>query len=214
MRKTLLLSLLSLASMFPIWGQSVVQISNLRQTTGAMPTLTFEVSWTTRPSSTPNHRDTIWLFADYRTVNPDGSVGAWTSAAITAATVTAGDGEVIQSSLTGRGFFLNGNGYHSFNATVTVTLAAPLNTPFNACVYASDWPPNATLQSGGGYALKGTPPFIINGAIIEPSHTFGAGVCITSITDSTGCPGFVINPPIVTGSILTTGETVCVGGIP
>ncbi|MDR0728809.1 MAG: hypothetical protein LBF19_01620, partial [Prevotellaceae bacterium] len=139
----------------------------------------------------------------------------WTAATITAATVTAGDGEVIQSSLTGRGFFLNGhNAALPFNATVTVTLAAPLNTQFNACVYASDWPPNATLQSGGGYTLKGTPPFIINGAIIEPSHTFGAGVCITSITDSTGCPGFVVNPPIVTGSILTTGDTVCVGGVP
>jgi hypothetical protein len=200
--------------MFPIWGQSMVQISNLSLTEGATPTLTFEVSWSTPPSSTPNHRDTIWLFADYRTVNSDGSVGAWTSASITAATVIAGNGEVIPSSLTGRGFFLNGNGHTSFNSTVQITLAAPVNTKFNACVYASDWPPNAILQSGGGYALKGTPPFTINGTIIEPSHAFGAGTCITSITDSTGCPGFVINPPIVTGSILTTGDTVCVDGAP
>jgi uncharacterized protein (TIGR02145 family) len=116
--------------------------------------------------------------------------------------------------LPGRGFYLIGNSSGAFDATVTVTLATPVNTKFNACVYASDWPPNATLQPGGGYILKGTPPFIINGAIVEPTHTFGAGTCIYSITDSTGCPGFVVNPPIVTGSILTTGDTVCVGGAP
>ncbi|MDR2361834.1 MAG: hypothetical protein LBD91_03815 [Prevotellaceae bacterium] len=62
--------------------------------------------------------------------------------------------------------------------------------------------------------LKGTPPFIINGNIIEPSHTFGAWTCITSITDSTGCPGFVVNTSIVTGTIPSSGETVCVGGAP
>ncbi|MDR2436901.1 MAG: hypothetical protein LBD17_02345, partial [Endomicrobium sp.] len=63
------------------------------------------------------------------------------------------------------GFYLAGNPSGAFNATVTVTLAAPADTKFNACVYASDYPPNATQQSGGGYALRGTPPFIINGTI-------------------------------------------------
>jgi hypothetical protein len=194
------------------YGQGVVQVSNLRITTGATPTLTFEVGWTTA-STLPNHRDTVWLFADYRIVNTDGTTGAWTSATITGATATAGtlSYPVV---LPGRGFYLAGNPSGAFNATVTVTLAAPANTKFNACVYASDYPPNATLQSGGGYALRGTPPFIINGAITEPSYTFGAGTCITSITDSTGCPGLVVNTSIVTGSILSTGETVCVGGAP
>ncbi|MDR0667597.1 MAG: hypothetical protein LBF90_03140 [Prevotellaceae bacterium] len=63
--------------------------------------------------------------------------------------------------------------------------------------------------------LHGTPPFVINGSIRESSYTFDdAGVCITSITDSTGCPGFVVNPPIVPGSIPSTGETVCAGDTP
>ncbi|MDR2361171.1 MAG: hypothetical protein LBD91_00370, partial [Prevotellaceae bacterium] len=139
--------------------------------------------------------------------------GAWTSATITGATATAGtlSYPVV---LPGRGFYLAGNPSGAFNATVTVTLAAPADTKFNACVYASDYPPNATQQSGGGYALRGTPPFIINGTITEPSYTFGAGTCITSITDSTGCPGLVVNTSIVTGSILSTGETICVGGAP
>ncbi|MDR0667911.1 MAG: hypothetical protein LBF90_04760, partial [Prevotellaceae bacterium] len=70
-------------------------------------------------------------------------------------------------------------------------------------------------SNGSGYVLHGTPPFVINGSIREPSYTFnGTGVCITSITDSTGCPGVVVNPPIVPGSIPSTGETVCAGGAP
>ncbi|MDR0728817.1 MAG: hypothetical protein LBF19_01660 [Prevotellaceae bacterium] len=207
----LLLALLGFGSF--CYAQSVVRVTQLSITEGAVPALTFHVGWATPPSSTPNHRDTVWIFADYRTVNPDGSVGAWTSATITGATTTAGTLS-YPVSLPGRGFYLIGNSSGALDATLTVTLATPVNTKFNACVYASDWPPNATLQSGGGYALKGTPPFIINGTIIEPSHSFGSGACITSITDSTGCPGFVVNPPIVTGSILTTGDTVCTGDAP
>ncbi|MDR2362731.1 MAG: fibrobacter succinogenes major paralogous domain-containing protein [Prevotellaceae bacterium] len=213
MKKLILLSDLAL-SVSTVWGQGVVQVSTLRITIGATPTLTFEVGWATAPTP-PNHRDTVWLFADYRIVNTDGTTGAWTAATITDAMIIAGDGSIIAGSLPGRGFFLNGHNVAlPFAATVTVTLAAPANTKFNACVYASDYPPNATQQSGGGYVLRGTPPFIINGTITEPSYTFGAGTCITSITDSTGCPGFVVNTSIVTGSILTIGDTVCVGGAP
>ncbi|MDR0666986.1 MAG: hypothetical protein LBF90_00005, partial [Prevotellaceae bacterium] len=136
-------------------------------------------------------------------------------ATITGATTTAGTLS-YPVALPYRGFYLAGNPAGAFDATVTVTLAAPANTKFNVCVYASDYPPNATLQSNGsGYVLHGTPPFVINGSIREPSYTFNStGVCITSITDSTGCPGFVVNPPIVPGSIPSTGETVCAGAAP
>jgi hypothetical protein len=40
------------------------------------------------------------------------------------------------------------------------------------------------------------------------------GTCITSITDATGCLGFVVNSSVVTGAIPSTGETVCEGGAP
>ncbi|MDR1680331.1 MAG: hypothetical protein LBS12_00895 [Prevotellaceae bacterium] len=212
MKKLLSVTILAL-SLSTVWGQGTVHVSNLSQTTDATPTLTFDISWTTPPSATPNHRDSVWLFADFRIVNPDGSTGSWTPATITTATITAGAGTLITSSLSGRGFFLDGHGLAPLNTTIRVTLDAPANTKFNACVYASDWPPNATLQSGGGYILKGTSPFTINNTITENSHTFGAGTCITTISDATGCPGFVVNPPFVPGSI-AAGEAVCIGGTP
>jgi hypothetical protein len=201
-------------SLSAAWGQSTTHISNLSLATGATPAITFDVSWTTPPSATPSHRDSIWLFADYRTVNTDGTTGAWTPASITAATITSGAGTLIISTLPGRGFFLDGHGLTTLNTTIRVTLDAPANERFNACVYASDWPPNATLNAGGGYTLKGSPPFIINGTITEPSRTFGAGTCVTSITDATGHPGIVYTQTFSAGAIATTGETVCAGGTP
>ncbi|MDR1681087.1 MAG: hypothetical protein LBS12_04795, partial [Prevotellaceae bacterium] len=196
------------------WGQGSVHVSNLSQTTGATPTLTFDISWTAPPSATPNHRDSIWLFADYRIVNADGSTGAWTPASITVAMITSGAGTLITSTLPGRGFFLDGHGLATLNTTIRVTLDAPVNERFNACVYASDWPPNATLNAGGGYTLKGTTPFIINNTITENTHTFAPGTCVTDITDATGCPGFVRNTAFAAGEILSTGETICAGGTP
>ncbi|MDR1680510.1 MAG: DUF1566 domain-containing protein [Prevotellaceae bacterium] len=213
MKRNFLIVIL-LLSLFPAWGQSTAHISNLSLATGATPALTFDVSWAAPPSATPNHRDSIWLFADYRIVNPDGSTGAWTPAGITTATIISGAGTLIASTLPGRGFFLDGHGLTTLNTTIRVTLDAPTNERFNACVYASDWPPNATMNAGGGYTLNGSPPFIINNIITEPSRTFGAGTCITSITDATGCPGFIVNTAFAAGEIASTGETVCEGGTP
>jgi uncharacterized protein (TIGR02145 family) len=211
--KKFLLSVFAL-SLTTAWGQSTTHISNLSLATGATPAITFDISWTAPPSATPSHRDSIWLFADFRTVNPDGTTGAWTPAGITSATIISGAGTLITSTLPGRGFFLDGHGLTTLNATIRITLDAPVNERFNACVYASDWPPNAILNAGGGYTLNGSPPFIINGTITEPSRTFGAGTCVTSITDATGCPGFVVNPPFAAGAIASTGETICEGGTP
>ncbi|MDR1681679.1 MAG: hypothetical protein LBS12_07860 [Prevotellaceae bacterium] len=211
--KKILLSVFAL-SLTTAWGQSTAHISNLSLAPGATPALTFNVSWTAPPSATPSHRDTIWLFADYRTVNTDGSTGAWTPAGITSATLISGAGTLITSTLPGRGFFLDGHGLTTLNATIRVTLDAPVSERFNACVYASDWPPNAILNPGGGYTLNGSPPFIINGTITENTRTFGAGTCVTAITDATGCPGFVVNTAFAAGAIASTGETICEGGTP
>ncbi|MDR1680838.1 MAG: DUF1566 domain-containing protein [Prevotellaceae bacterium] len=201
-------------SLTTAWGQSTTHISNLSLATGATPTITFDISWTTPPSATPDHRDSIWLFADYRIVNPDGSTGAWTPASITAASITSGAGTLISASLPGRGFFLDGHGLATLNTTIQITLDAPADERFNACVYASDWPPNATLNAGGGYTLKGSPPFIINGTITENTHALAPGTCVTAITDATGCTGFVVNTAFAAGEILSTGETICAGDTP
>lgn len=196
--------------------QSVARVTQLRLTDGETPALTFEVSGTGAPISSPCHNDTVWIFADYRIVHSDGSVGAWTSASITGVSILSGNGSVVDHSLTGRGFFLNGHtAFGTFaSTTVKITLAEPKNERFNACVYVSDCPPNATMNPAGGYTLNGTPPFIINRTIYEPSRTFGAGTCITSITDSTGCPGFVINRPFDAGEIASSGESICAGDTP
>jgi hypothetical protein len=72
------------------------------------------------------------------------------------------------------------------------------------------------VLSGGGYKLHGTPPFTINGNLTVNANTFGAGTCITSITDLTGNPdgiahdipqatisGAAANPCPATTAVLT-----------
>jgi hypothetical protein len=59
---------------------------------------------------------------------------------------------------------------------------------FNWCAYALDVPPTAVINAAGGYTLKGTAPFTINGTITEGTKAFAAGTCITTLTDFTGNP--------------------------
>jgi hypothetical protein len=91
----------------------------------------------------------------------------------------------------------------NFTGQITLQLS---NVPakFNACAYATDYPPNAVINAGGGYTLKGTAPFTItyneSSATTTNAKTFNAG-CITSITDVTGNPaGIVPALPTVTAS--------------
>jgi hypothetical protein len=66
---------------------------------------------------------------------------------------------------------------------------------FNWCAFALNTPPTAVLQAGGGYKLQGTPPFTVNNVtkLGNGVKTFGAGTCITSLTDATDNPTFI--PP-------------------
>ncbi|MDR0668381.1 MAG: hypothetical protein LBF90_07180, partial [Prevotellaceae bacterium] len=204
--KRLFLPVICILTLSSAWGQSVVRITQLSVVDGAAPALVFHAGWTTA-STQPNNRDTVWLFADVRTVNPDGTSGSWTPARITGATITAGNGSIISGTLPGRGFFLDGHGFDPLDATITVTLAAPLNTPFNACVYASDYPPNAT-EGAGHYVLHGTPPFVVNGTDTV-SNTQYAG-CIDALTDATGCPGLIPAKPVV-AAFTASPDAVCIG---
>ncbi|MDR1681193.1 MAG: hypothetical protein LBS12_05350 [Prevotellaceae bacterium] len=186
------------------YAQGNLHVGNLRQTGGTTPTLTFDVTWTTPPSATvgSNHRDSIWLFADFRIINADGSVGAWMPASITAATIISGNGTLIDATLPGRGFLLDGAGIAPLNATLRVTLAAPVNQRFNACIYAADWPPNAILQADNTYILNGSSPFVINSAALPyGQRSYSGNPFIWDLTDATGCPGIWDEPPCKPGRI-------------
>ncbi|MDR0728976.1 MAG: hypothetical protein LBF19_02470, partial [Prevotellaceae bacterium] len=205
MKKTLLLSLLSLASL-SVWGQSVVRITQLgADYAAAPPTVSFRVYWDSAPDNI-THLDSVWLFVDYQPIAANGSLGAWTPATLSAPAANA-PGTVIAGSLNGRGFYLRGT-TPTFSSTVTVALDGLVaGDRFNWCAYASDYPPNAT-EGAGYYELHGTPPFLINGAITEPTRHYTG--CITSLTDRTGCPGLVPSPTAVT-DFTVSEDTICVG---
>jgi hypothetical protein len=84
---------------------------------------------------------------------------------------------------------------------------------FNWCAYGSDYPPNAKDNSSGGYDLRGSQPFIINGTT-EVNATTYSGSVITALTDATGCPGVWCGRDGETAGLLdccATGTTNCSG---
>ncbi|MDR0582130.1 MAG: hypothetical protein LBG31_04105 [Prevotellaceae bacterium] len=163
--------------------------------------VTFDLSW---KGNDATHRDEVWVFVDIQPVTGVNTLGSWSPATLipSAATVTAGSGNQY-SSLTHtvvsgntRGIWVNGtatNTTSAFAATVKVTLHSGTPARFNACAYATDYPPNANITSGsysnGTYTLKGTTPFVINGSISIDDYTYSGGN-ITAITDATQCPGY------------------------
>ncbi|MDR0694605.1 MAG: hypothetical protein LBF81_04815, partial [Prevotellaceae bacterium] len=159
-------------------------------------TVTFDLSWKGRDAT---HRDEVWVFVDIQLVTGANTSGSWSPATLVpnATTVIARSGNQY-SSLTytvvngnTRGIWVKGtaaNTSSSFAATVKLTLGSATPALFNACVYITDYPPNATSYTSGTYTLKGTQQFIINGATI--SNDKFAGV-INTMTDPTGCPGGV-----------------------
>ncbi len=210
MRKLYLLSLLlPLWTLLPLWGQggclfAAVQVKNI-STDYANKRVTFALSWAvgTRDAT---HLSKVWVLVDYQAVTNPNTTGAWQRATVVSATATTG----TVSGNTGRGFFLQGTD-GAFSSTVTVTLSG-VPAKFNWCATATDYPPNAVM-SNGTYTLKGTTPFTINGSTSVSTRTY-TGACITSITDPTGCPGTVTNPAFSTGTIASTGQTICIGGTP
>ncbi|MDR2361771.1 MAG: hypothetical protein LBD91_03490, partial [Prevotellaceae bacterium] len=206
MKKLILLSVLAL-SVSTVWGQqSVVRVEQFgANNTTTPPTVSFRVYWDEAPDGM-RHLDSVWLFVDYQLIAANGSLGAWTPATLANPTATA-QGTVIAGSLNGRGFYLRGTPT-TFSSTVTVTLdGLAAGDRFNWCAYASDYPPNAT-EGAGYYELHGTPPFLINGTITEPTRQYAG--CITSLTDRTECPGLVPPPTAVT-AFTVSEDTICTG---
>jgi hypothetical protein len=141
-------------------------------------TVTFRVVY----SAAYNNRAWIWIdLCPVSGVTPT----TFQTAVISAASATSGS--VLYSSTNTRGFFVTAS-----PATVIATLSNA-SGKFNWCAYGSDAPPTAVINAAGGYTLKGTPPFTINGTKLgDGVKTFGAGTCITSITDLTGNPDSIV----------------------
>jgi hypothetical protein len=99
--------------------------------------------------------------------------------------IIAGNGTIEDK--TARGFFIEYAHATNAGTTITATLSNA-SGKFNWCAYGSDFPPNAVDNGSGGYTLRGTPPFVINGTI-EWNATTYSGSVMTALTDATGCPG-------------------------
>ncbi len=161
--------------------------------------VTFDVVWST---CTGTHNYKTWVIVDYRTVNADGSKGAWTRAAISGTSV----GTLVSAS---KGVWVTGSA--SKTQRVTLTLSG-MPAQFDWCASALDYPPQA-IMNNGSYTLKGTPPFTINSSTALGANVKNyTGACITSVTDVTNNPeGIVINPVFTAGTIASTGQVFCSG---
>ena len=108
----------------------------------ATKTVTCDLSWTGRDD---RHRDTVWLFVDFKKVQNNVPTGTWQPATLTpaATTVTAAAGNVYtalgSTTVTGntRGVWIHGkaeNNSQRFHTTVQLKLdAAATPAAFNAC---------------------------------------------------------------------------------
>jgi hypothetical protein len=135
----------------------------------------------------------VWVFVDYRTVTNNVPSGSWARALISG-TPTASVGTPSRETGNDKGFWLQGTSGSTgtYNTTVTVKLSG-VPAKFNWCAYATDYPPNVTLDKGT-YTFKGTTNFIVN----NPAQTITTKTVVktnltvntsTTFTDATGCPG-------------------------
>jgi uncharacterized protein (TIGR02145 family) len=155
----------------------------------ASKTVSFRVWWNAG-SRDATHLSKVWVWIDYIKVNSNNTTSGntWTRAAVSAASPTA---SVSYDGSNRQGFWLQGNS-GSYSATVTVQLNIT-ETKFNWCAYASDYPPNVTLDKGT-YTFKGTTNFLVSShaqpltskTIVKASLTVNSS---STFTDATGCPG-------------------------
>ena len=165
-------------------------------------TVTFRVAWSGTAAN-----DRVWVWVDLCPVTGT-SPGAFAKAVISGAAATAGS--ILTVSGNTRGFYVTTN-----PSTVTAVLGNATGQ-FNWCAYGSDFPPNAIDNSSGGYALRGSPPFIIttSSGTTEVNTTTYSGGTITALTDATGCPGTLCGMNGESSGLLNccvTGTTNCSG---
>ncbi|MDR3133474.1 MAG: hypothetical protein LBU42_05560 [Prevotellaceae bacterium] len=158
--------------------------------------ITFDLSW---KGNDATHRDEVWVFVDIQPVTGANTLGSWSPATLVpnATTVTADSGNqyasLTHTAVSGnmRGLWVKGtasNTTQTFAATIKVTLASDTPAKFNACAYATDYPPNIASVSNSTYTLNGTTSFKINGTAISGNQYSGT---VNTLTDPTECPGCV-----------------------
>ena len=166
-----------------------MQITPLSATYTASPVIQFKVGWT--GARTYRHNTKVWVFVDYRKIENNAPAGSWTRATVTVTPAVLSTPTTTTATLVSgndKGFWLNGvDGDYSATLTVPLTLAGGV-TQFNWCAYATDYPPNVVVHGNSSYTLRGSRPFVINGATLTANQTTYSGT-ITSFTDATGAPG-------------------------
>jgi hypothetical protein len=172
---------------------------------------TCDLSWTGRNATLLSD---VWVFVDYIEISGSTTTGSWKPATITGATVTQKNiGNATASTVSGntRGVWIKSvTSGANFTGQITLQLSG-IPAKFNACAYATDYPPNIATLVNGTYTLKGTKPFIINGVSVD-NKTYPAG-SITSITDATKCPGCIdIRDHAVSTNVPCCPRLTAIGG--
>ncbi|MDR3134028.1 MAG: hypothetical protein LBU42_08435 [Prevotellaceae bacterium] len=175
--------------------------------------ITCDLSWTGR--NTANHLAKVWVFIDYRAVTNNVPTGNWQRAPVTGATVTQNAaGSATASTVSGNtsGVWVTGaSAVDNFTGQVILQLDKNASLPekFNACIYATDFPPGAYYTTPGSVDFKGTLPFYITyndgslATVTSPTnYPPESGKTITAVTDATACPGIVaaVTTSAVTGA--------------
>jgi uncharacterized protein (TIGR02145 family) len=151
----------------------------------------FRISWNNIPTVTgETHNSKIWLWVDFSKIENNQPSGTWTRATV------ANPSPGTMATETNKGFWLQGSS-GSYSQIVTVALEnITANTKFNWCAYASDCPPNVTVNNVT-YTFKGTPPFTLIASVGTATQTVSGTTLATSaltvtpsiIKDKTECPG-------------------------
>ena len=164
-------------------------------------TVVCDLSWTGRNTTRLSN---VWVFVDYIDISGNMPASNWKPAAVTGATVTQQTtGTVTVSKVSGntRGVWVKSTrSGNNFTGKIILQLS---NVPaqFNACAYASDYPPNGAIKNGV-YTLQGSPPFTLIAADGKTKQQVnGYSIPISSLTitpvtltDITGCPGIILCP--------------------
>jgi uncharacterized protein (TIGR02145 family) len=155
-------------------------------------TVTFRLWWNAG-SRDATHFSKVWVWVDYIKINSNNTTSGntWTRATVSTVSPVTG---VSYDGSNRQGFWLQGN-TSAYSATLTVELNIT-ETKFNWCAYASDYPPNVTVNNGT-YTFRGTPPFILTAANGTTTQTVTGKTLLasaltitpTTIKDKTECPG-------------------------
>jgi hypothetical protein len=172
-------------------AQNGISVSGLLLDAG---TVTFDVSWKNIGMPTP-WSDTVWVWVDYN------DAGVMKRLPVIAATASVGT--VTKIADNDQGVWVIGDARTAGNFSTTVQLLTATATPAGACVYASNYPPVGTYETGNIVKFTGTPGYELyfsDGSTYTLScespctYEVPDNVTLISFTDKTGAPGTFTQP--------------------